>query len=145
MKSFERMMNQKAAMRERIEELEGENKELQAEVGSWKEILETESNLVLDLSAELDRQVAEVERLKGYLKQIEELTPQGSEFYNDPQRCIDFLADRKNSALEKHKKWCVSEAESARLRAEAEGLKAENKELKEKLEYAHDMARRMQE
>lgn len=78
----------------------------------------------VDLTARLE--AAEKERDKWRLA-LEGLTPQGSEYYNDIKRCVDYVVDRLASdhkrTVEEVKRRVAAEKENAGLRAEVERLK----------------------
>ena len=52
-------------------------------------------------------------QLKEYL---ESLTPRGSEFHNDPERCVAWVRERLSGVVEQVKKRKVAETEVERLR-----------------------------
>lgn len=72
---------------------------------------------------------AELKRLSNIAFQLEEdrdklimsleaLTPGGSEFHNDPQRCLDWISDRMKTVVNEVKKRKEAEAELEQLRSQ---------------------------
>ena len=60
---------------------------------------------------------AEVQRLKGFMKQVENLTPGGSEFHNIPQNCIDFLSKAPKMVVKKQLELNELKVENSCLKA----------------------------
>jgi hypothetical protein len=48
-------------------------------------------------------------------RSLEKLTPQGSEFHNDPERCIEYIKDRLDTTIDFAKQNKRLEAENERL------------------------------
>ena len=49
------------------------------------------------------------------MKLLESLTPEGSEFHNDPERCVEWVRERLSGVVEQVKKRKAAEAEIRQL------------------------------
>lgn len=77
---------------------------------------------VLALKEEIDLQRNSVQVLSLWLtkiqKRLEKLTPGGSEFYNDPDKCLDWLQMQNDSYKEQFKRRRKAEQELEQVKAE---------------------------
>lgn len=67
-------------------------------------------------------------------KQLESLTPGGSEFHSDPERCIQWVKDRLATVSKQVKKRKEAEAENAKLRATIAAMQDALEEVKARCE-----------
>lgn len=73
-----------------------------------------------------------LEENKSLKKMLHDLTPGGSEFYNDPQKCFDWIKESRESAH-----YAAAEAIKA-TKGENETLKGQVKQLREALSVAQE-------
>ena len=119
------------ARREKVTALEAENRtlgikvaELEAHLGDlprWEDgrvaALEAEvvgkQKTIIELARKVDR----------FRNHLESLTPGGSEFHNDPVRCVEWVHERTSSAISQVlKRKAAAEAEAERLRGALRGV-----------------------
>jgi hypothetical protein len=87
------------------------------------------ADVIMEVAIILDKQGAippQVKALKSELAELQKavwaMTPGGSEFANDTERCLDFIRDRMRSNVEQVKLRKAAEAEVAALREAAEEI-----------------------
>jgi len=70
-----------------------------------------------------DRRITSLEAENTQLMlDLESLTPRGSEFHNDPARCVAWVRERLSGVIEQVQKRKAAEAENERLRAALEAV-----------------------
>lgn len=86
-----------------------------------KEMSRVELSVLREENADLRRQLAEAEKKRGAAMQaLESLTPGGSEYVGDPERCVAHVRDHQTHLTDLLKKTILDKRE----------LKAENERLR---------------
>ena len=65
------------------------------------------------------------------MRALESLTPNGSEFVNDPERCVEFVRDRLAFLVQIAKERNMAQQEARELRAAIKALAEELRKAKE--------------
>ena len=113
-------------------EIKSDKRELIACIETVKEGSEEHNAQFIALARTALPQLAQ--RVVDLEKQLESLTPGGSEFYNDPERCIQWVKDRLATVSKQVKKRKEAEAENAKLRATIAAMQDALEEVKARCE-----------